>query len=90
LLLRYKSLYAQPTQVSTISIYNFVGTSVREPRSFPEVETWQSMIVVPMEITVNAMSEIDWNLKLPETVALLADDCIEFTFVSPYEDAHSY
>ena len=70
--------------------YNFIDTPVREPRSFPEAETWQSLSVVPYEITVSAKSEIDWNLKLPETVPLLANDCIEFTFVSPYEDADSY
>jgi hypothetical protein len=66
------------------------NTPVREPRSFPEAETWQSMSVVPYEITVSAKSEIDWNLKLPDTVPLLANDCIEFTFVSPYENADSY
>jgi hypothetical protein len=64
--------------------------AVHEPRSFPEAETWQSMLVTPMDITVSRESEVDWNLKLPDSISLLADDCIEFTFVSPYEDASTY
>jgi hypothetical protein len=48
------------------------------------------MLVTPMDITVSRESEVDWNLKLPDSISLLADDCIEFTFVSPYEDASTY
>ena len=51
---------------------------------------WPLAALTPKDLTVGKVNELEWALKLPNSMQLLPKDCIEFVVTSPYKDPLEY